>query len=445
MRHEYKWSRRNLLRTLGISAAAAPFIPLLEGHAEDPVVPKRLVLFTHTNGVVLENWRPTGSEHDFVLPSILAPLQAHRDRMLVLDGVDLGYALDINKINVGHSGIASLWTGSHVIWQDEQVENGWASGPSVDQVVAGAIGNQTAFPSLQTGVITHRADAFVHTRAYYSGSQQPLECETDPRAVFERVFGDYTAEPSALARRTAGRRSIIDAVRGDISSLQPKLSASDRHRLDEHLTGIAELEARLDDILPPSCEIPLEPGDMNPEAPETLDAVTDAQIDLVVRALACDRTRVAGFQWGREASCSSAPWIGNGDIHTHSHETTPASLEFRTQLAAWHASKLARLLDGLAAANALENTLVVWGSAMTSSELHTSWNIPLVVIDGTGYFDTGRWLRWGSYTGGYTPSTGVPSNKLLVSICHAMGLTDVESFGNLNNPELMTGPLEGLR
>ena len=83
-----RWSRRELLRTLGVSAAAAPFIPMLDGHADDPDVPKRLVLFTHPDGLVLENWRPTGGEHDFVLSPILAPLEPHRDRLLVLDGVD---------------------------------------------------------------------------------------------------------------------------------------------------------------------------------------------------------------------------------------------------------------------------------------------------------------------------------------------------------------------
>jgi hypothetical protein len=444
MKRTHKWSRRELLRTLGVSAAAAPFIPMLDGHAEDPALPKRLVLFTHPNGVVLENWRPTGTATDFQLSPILAPLAAYQSQMLVLDGVDLGYAMDINKSNVGHAGIALMWTGSKPIWQDESLENGWASGPSVDQVVASRIGGDTAFSSLQTGVITRREDAFIHTRAYYSDSEAPLDCEIDPQAVFDRLFGDFSAEPGALARRIAGRRSVIDAVKGEIASLQPKLSAADRHRLDEHLSGIADLEARLDDVLPPSCEVPPPPGEMDYEATENLQAVTDAQIDLVVRALACDRTRVVGFQWGREASTGSAPWIGEGGIHTISHETTPESLAYRTQLATWFAQKFVRLLDGLAAANALENTLVVWGSPMAVADLHTSWNMPLVVVDGTGYFNTGRWLRWGTYEGGYTDSTGVSGNKLLVSICHAMGLDDVESFGNLDNVDLMTGPLDGL-
>jgi len=438
------WSRRALLRSLGVSAAAAPFVPLLDGHAGDPVLPKRLVLFTHPNGVVLDDWRPTGGEHDFVLSPILAPLEAHRERLLVLDGIDLGHAMDISKSNVGHAGIASLWTGTSPIWQDEELENGWAAGPSVDQVVAAAIGHETAFSSLQLGVYTQRADAFIHTRAYHAGAQQPLDCENDPRAVFERLFGDFTAEPGAAARRIAARRSVMDSVRADVASLQPKLAASDRHRLDQHLTGIAELEARLDDLLPPSCQIPDAPADVDPLSNDEFEAITDTQIDLAVRALACDRTRVVGFQWGREASSGNAPWIGSGGIHTRSHETTPDSLAYRTALATWFTTKFVRLLDGLEAANALQDTLVVWGSAMAVADLHTSWNLPVVVVDGTGHFDAGRYLRWGSYTGGYTESTGVSSNKLLVSICHAMGLGDVESFGNLQDPALMTGPLDGL-
>jgi Protein of unknown function (DUF1552) len=444
MKSHSRWSRRTLLRSLGVSAAAAPFIPLLDGHADDPALPKRLILFTHPNGVVLENWRPSGGEHDFVLSPILAPLAAYRDRMLVLDGIDLGHAMDVGHSDLGHGGLASLWTGTSPIWQDQALEDGWASGPSVDQVVASAIGGETAFASLQTGVTTVRSDAFIHTRAYYAGAQQPLDCENDPRAVFDRLFGDFSAEPGAVQRRIDARRSVMDTVRADVAALQPKLSPSDRQRLDEHLTGIEELEKRLDDVLPPSCDVPDAPADIDYESADNLEAITDSQIDLVVRALACDRTRVAGFQWGREASCGSAPWIGSGGIHTRSHEITPESLEYRTNLATWFASKLARLVDGLAAANALENTLIVWGSPMAVADLHTSWNMPMVVIDGTGYFNAGRYLRWGSYEGGYTASTGVSSNKLMVSICHAMGLTDVESFGNLQNPDLMTGPLDGL-
>lgn len=437
------WSRRNLLRTLGVSAAAAPFIPLLDGHAGDPTLPKRLVLFTHPNGVVLENWRPSGGEHDFALSHSLAPLEPHRQRLLVLDGVDLGYAMDINKSNVGHAGIASLWTGSSPVWQDQELENGWASGPSVDQVVAAAIGGETAYASLQVGVATQRADAFIHTRAYHAGAQQPLDCEIDPRSLFDRLFGDFTAEPGAAARRIDGRRGVIDAVRGDIAALQPKLSAADRQRLDEHLTGIAELEKRLDAELPPSCEVPDPPPDLDPQSNDDFEAITDAQIDLAVRALACDRTRVVGFQWGREASTGSAPWIGSGGIHTRSHEITPESIEYRTELTRWFATKFVRLLDGLEAANALQDTLVVWGSPMAVADLHTSWNMPIVMVDGTGYFDTGRYLRWGTYEGGYTGSTGVSSNRLLVSICQAMGL-ELDSFGNLQDPALMTGPLDGL-
>ena len=236
----------------------------------------------------------------------------------------------------------------------------------------------------------------------------------------------------------------MDSVRSDVAALQPKLAPSDRHKLDAHLTGIAELEKRLDDLTPPACEVPDEPDEIDFRATENLEAVTDAQIDLAVQALACDCTRVVGFQWGREGSTGVAPWIGSGGIHTRSHETTPESIEYRTELATWFATKFVRLLDGLAAANALQDTLVVWGSPMAVADFHTSWNMPIVVVDGTGYFDTGRYLRWGTYEGGYTPSTGVSSNKLLVSLCHAMGLSDVTSVGNLQDPDFMTGPLDGL-
>lgn len=443
--------RRRFLTALGASTAALPLLPLFDSHAEASGFPRRIVLMVHPDGLWLPAWRPSGGEHDFVLSDMLSSLAPYRQDLLVLDGVDLGTGVDRGK-GYGHSGIAGLFTGSKPIWDDEELENGWASGPSVDQVIAGAIGGETAFASIQTGVICHRSDAFIHTRAFHAGAQAPLDPEIDPRAVFDRLFGDFTSDPAAAQRRIDGRTQVMDATRAEIAAISGKLGAADRHKLEAHLDGLRALEKRLHDDLPAACAVPDRPADLDPELTENLEAITDTQLDLIVQALACDRTRVVGFQWGREASTGTAPWIGSGGVHTVSHEITPDAVAYMTAWGRWQCERMTHLLDGLAAVpegngSMLDHTIVVWTTAMGSPDTHSSWNLPTVVFDGTGYFDTGRYLRWGTYQGDgndWSGPTGVPHNKLLVSLCHAMGLADVTSFGNLDDPDLMTGPLPGL-
>ncbi|MCH9688116.1 MAG: DUF1552 domain-containing protein, partial [Deltaproteobacteria bacterium] len=152
-----RFSRRQMLRGLGLSAAAAPFVPLLESVAgEVQAPPKRLLMFFHPHGTIRENWLPTGGVKDFELPSILAPLQAYREHLVVVDGLQIYPSGPPGGMHT--VGPAYLFTGSPMLAGDDFMHpnsggpHGWGSHASIDQAVADHIGTSTPFRSLELGV-----------------------------------------------------------------------------------------------------------------------------------------------------------------------------------------------------------------------------------------------------------------------------------------------------
>ena len=303
--------------------------------------------------------------------------------------------------------------------------------------------------------------------AYHRGPDQPIEPVLSPDRAFARLFDGVTGDAATIERIRAERQSVIDLVGGELSRVRTELPEADRVRLDAHLDGIRSLELRLAE-LHPLCVVPTSPRTytetevhdyrLHPE-------ITELQFQLMAIALACDLTRVACFQWPHSEG------IGNfmaaegyrdfGSFHTSAHQMSYEDIdgvavtdderriarEDIANLTRWRAEKIATHLLDRIAPEILAHTLVVWGSEMSEGGTHSNRNVPIVIVQGSdfGYFRTGRYLKWGTwdpiadfnqYKG------GVPMNKVLVSICHAMGLEDVTSVGDTT---IEGGPLEELR
>jgi hypothetical protein len=443
--------------------------------------PKRLILIQTGNGTILENWRSNGTgaafRNDQPLPAlsgpILAPLDRHREKLLLLDGLDLSSCYDDDGPSYpdgpshGHAGASVLWTGVCGGGPDFGGDAGeYPAGPSVDQVIAQGIGADRPYRSLQLGVWRRPIDPRgVHS---YADGGVPLPPELDPQAVYDRVFGGISADDGAPAvRESERRRRSLDVLRGELGRLTRELPGEDRARFESHLAGIDALEARIDALGGAVCAPGLRPGRNSTDADKV--ASVDAQMDIIKTAFACDLTRVASLTltpenvWG---PVSFVPeWVrGLGESHNVSHLTTDPSpsvardaIDSVTGLSKWHATKMAELLDLLASVEEapgetlLDNTVVVWGMAMSQGGYHTNRNTPFVVAHGAnGPFRTGRYLRWGSYeqpgTGG-CPMSGrchqgagnEANNRLLTSLCQGFGL-DVDRFGDGR----FTGALGGL-
>jgi hypothetical protein len=452
--------RRTFLRGAGGVAIALPLLEAMMGarksHAggsEGP--PPRFVVFFSANGTIHERWTPVGSAESFVLDDpadpdrILAPLEAYKDQLLVIEGVDaisrdygpggnghdlgMGHMLTCTDLVVGPSGVGEF---SHL-------PDGSAGGPSIDQVVADAIGQDTAFRSIEFGV---RAlldlQRQVTSRMCYRGPFEVLPPENDPRAAFDAFFVQLGADPSEIAKIRAQRHSVLDRVKDDFDKLNAKLGGTDKVKLEQHLQALREVEQSLDAEGGPlaGCATPGQPGELDPNANDNYPMIGQLQMDLLAMALTCDITRVSSLQWSTAQSGVRFSWLGHESNHhslSHEADNDPNARAQLVQINHWYAQQFAYLLGKLRAqpegeGTLLDNTIVLWVNEQGNGDTHSKDEIPYVIAGNrAGALNTGRWLQFQTAS----------HNDLYLSILHALGQTQITTFGN---PELVTGPLPGL-
>lgn len=424
--------RRDVLRGLGLGLVAAPFLNLLSAprtRAAGDTIARRLVVFFSPNGTVPTHWRPSGGETDFTFPvgSVLEPLTPIRDQLIVVDGLDF-YGADNHE-----GGMAAMLTGNGA-GSDE------SAGMSVDQFVAAKIGQDTRFASLEFGVQTSAWGAGVQTRMSYAGPGQLVSPDDDPGHAYSRLFGDFMGGDQAAAALRARRQRVVDLLVDEASALRARLGTEERPKLDAHLEALAKVEKGL--MGGAGCGLPPQPDPLNSQDNASFPAVTSAQIDLMVTALACDMTRVASLQCSHTVSPTVCSWV-NGITEGHhslSHidDSNMAGVGQFIACERWFAEQFLYLVQQLAATpeadgsgSLLDNSVVLWAKEMGDSRAHVCKGVPFVLAGGAGgRFKTGRYLQYAGDTHG----------KLLVSICQAMGV-DVQTFGN---PTGGTGPLGGL-
>lgn len=437
--------RRTFLRGAGGLALALPFLDAMAGSASAVDFPKRFVVFFTGLGTVKQAWQPTGTETSFELGEILAPLSPYRDKLLVIEGIDMESAHH-GPGDPHQQGIGQALTGTELqegtlfpYACNPAAHVGWGGGISVDQFLAAKLGERTKLSSLELGVQVQYAN--VSSRVSYLGPGQPVPPEDDPRAAFDRLFLDLSSDPADLDRRRALRRQVLGSVMEDYGSLARTLGGDDRQKLEQHLGAVNEIEKRLDapGLLGGACALP-ELGDpLDVYANDNFPAIGRLQTDLLAMALACDLTRVASIQWSATQAGKVFTWLGQSDTHhalSHSNVSDPDKQQQLIDIGRWQAEQLAYLLGKLDAVQEgtgtlLDNTLVLWCTDISQGQSHARRDMPYVLAGGAGgALRTGRYLRY----------DGDPHNNLLVTLCNAMGV-DVSTFGN---PAYCTGPLPGL-
>jgi len=431
------FSRRSFLAGLG-AAAMSPYLPLLNASGQEPTMPKRLVLFYTPHGTVKNQWKPSGTETNFTLGRLLKPLERHQKKINVLSGINMQ---DVGVGAAHTKGLPLIWTGSKLLEETTFTREdgaggknfGWNSSLSVDQRVAQVIGAKSAYKSLEFGVRSGGSNPAC--RMIYTDARKPLAPATDPWAQFSRLFGSATPEASGE------RLSALKVARAELERLSPKIASEEREKISAHMESLSNLEMRLTATAQLCAGPTLKPKtDFNVVANTV--AVVDSQIELIVAALACDLTRVASFQYSvGDTDNKPYPWLGINDAHhnlTHSVDTDTASWEKVMKIRVWYAEKFALLLDRLDSikegnGTLLDNTLVVWGTELGEGRTHSFKSTPFVTAGGAGgAIATGRYLEY---------EEKVDHNRLLVAICHAMGLSDVKTFGNIDKG---TGPIARL-
>lgn len=451
-------SRRTFLRGAGGITIGLPLLDAMIPSASaggSKGQPKRFIVMFSANGTIEEAFRPQGGVSDFTFTRpdggqhILDPLEAIRDDVMVLWGLDMlsrnegpggnghdmgmGHMLTCEGLVVGPSGIGEF---SHL-------PDGSAGGISIDQAIADRIGTETAFRSVEFGVRSLLdLQRQVTSRMSYRGPFEALPPENDPAGAFTSLFTDLAADPGELAELRARRGSVLDKVADDFNRLNAKVGAADRQKLEAHLGAIRELEQSLfaDGGPLAACAVPGSPMGLDPNSNDQYPEVGRAQMDLMTMALACDLTRVASLQWSTAQSGIRFSWLDHSDSHhalSHEADNDDNARAQLIEINHWYAQQFTYLVQSLKAVpegdgTMLDNTVVLWVNEQGNGDLHTSTDVPFVVAGNAGgYFNTGRSLVF----------DGRAHNDLYVSMMHAMGQTDVTSFGL---PELSQGPLDEL-
>lgn len=460
-RADLSLTRRGLLRLGGAAAASPallPFLPLLESDAEAAGFPKRILLFFIPIGTRYKEWSPTGTETNFTLGRVLAPLEKYKSKITVLDGMD-NIAVVGGPAPQGHPSVNCLYTGAPHAFDRTVSGNGgtfgWPTGPSVDQFVADEIAKVAPTPvsSIETGVSDGGG---YRTRISFKGANQPVPPLIDPAVVYAKLFGDLKIDPARLAALLAARRSVIDTIKGDLGRMKARIPAVDRPKVEAHLTNIRAIEAKVS-VPTGSCDrIPPIPGTpMKVIGTSGQPAQIDAFGSLITAAFSCNLTRVATIVTGaEEGGVGHSTFIDLGTTttdphHIISHRSDPAGYEALIRISIWYYDQMRILMDKLSAipegnGTMLDNTVIVSASPMGDPNYHSPRGAP-VVLGGScgGALKTGRLLKFGNFAPAKESRRdygGQPMNNLLMSLCHAMGFP-VSSFGD---KRYSTGTVPGL-
>jgi hypothetical protein len=420
--------RRQFLRDLGVSAAALPFLaglPSLTG-APAPRRRQRLIIMFSPNGTIPNEFWPDLEGALGELKSILKPLEAYKDKTLILHGV-------ANKVR--GDGDSHMRGMSCLLTCDELLKGnimggggnpaGWASHISIDQELKNFLQlrteTRTRFGSLEFGVaVPDRADPW--TRMSYAGGNQPIAPIDDPHQMLKKVYGRMKDKDSLV--------SILDDVSAELKRVSTKLSARDKALLEQHMALVRGLEQDLKDAdkqgnlahpvpqVDPSIEL------VNDNTPQ----ISRIQIDLLVNALANDMARVATLQYMRSVGMAQMRWLGVEEGHhslSHDPDDNKASDEKLMKINTWFAGEFAHLAKRLAETpepggdgKMLDNTLLVWTNELGKGNSHTLDNIPYVMVGGGFGFKMGRSLKFDN----------AADNRLWMAVAHGMG-HDLKTFG----------------
>ncbi len=397
--------RRTVLRGLG-TTMALPFldamVPALRGQSVTKPV-HRFQTFYVPNGMAMPYWSPKAVGSDFELTPILEPLAPYRNQMLVLSGIKANW----NYIHAGASG--SFLTGATHGGRNE-VEI--VAGVSMDQLLARQFAKETQVASLElsmdppnnAGACTGNLSCvYTHTLSWRSATQ-PLPVEWNPRAVFEKLFGDSgSTDRAAREARLGQHKSILDSVNGKLADLKRELGPQDQVKVDEYTEAVRDVERRIQRaeqqgaVALPKMEEPQ-------GAPPVFEDGLALMLDLQLLAFQSDLTRVISFMLSKEQSARPYPQIGVPEAHhplSH-HNDLPELVaqmskinRYHTQLFAQYLSKLRATPDG--DGSLLDHMTILYGSGISNSTRHSGDNLPILLVGGgAGKLKGGRHL---SYSG----------------------------------------------
>jgi Protein of unknown function (DUF1552) len=442
-------SRRHFLRGLGACVALPAFGSALTSKMLSAVVspeaqlattatgaPLRTAFVFFPNGAIPSRWWPAGGGgSDFALSATLQPLEAMRRHVQILGGL-----AHLNA-NPGKDGGGDHARGNGVFLTGVRLNKSATdirAGISIDQVIANHVGHLTRFPSIELCCDSSRKSADCdsgYSCAYqYNLSWQspstPMPPESNPRLAFERLFGTGAHGERARnsQRRMMERSSVLDFVMADARKMQKSLAVRDQEKLDQYLTGIRDVEKRIQraEQFGPN----VDPDQATPVGiPAHQAEYVELMYDIMLLAFQTDSTRVATFVLGHDGDNRSFSEIGITEGHhdlSH-HQNNPERVEKVAQIDRWYAEQFARFLARMDAIpdvdgnSILHNSRIVYGSGNADGNRHTHENLPLLLAGaGGGKFHGGRFVQHGAQ----------PLSNLFLNLADTAGVTGLARFGD---------------
>ena len=401
--------RRTVLRGLGASLALPlldSMVPALTARAQTAAAPvHRFGVVYVPNGMVMENYLPATEGASFELTPTLQALAPFRSQTTVLSGLNC-------VPSPGRPGGAHAKASTRYLTDiSPPTSETWLdAGISVDQILANELGKETQLASLELAIENSDtagacdvgfACAYTNTISWRSANT-PLPMQHNPRAVFERLFGDAgSTDARARLARLRQQRSVLDSVREEIAGLSSALGPSDRGKLTEYLDSVRDVERRIERAESQSGrELPV--LDRPAGAPASYEEHVKLMFDLEVLAYQLDLTRVITIMLGREFSGMTYPQIGVPDAHhpvTH-HALEPEKIAKVAKINAYHVQLFAYLLERLRATpdgdgTLLDHITLMYGTGLSDCNAHSVTNVPVVLTGGgAGWLKGGRHIRY---------------------------------------------------
>ena len=436
--------RRTFLRGLGVTVSL-PFldsmVPAQTPLAQTAASPNlRLGLCFMPHGAVMSNWTPAGEGVNLELSRTLQPLTPFKDQLVVVSNLAHAMAAPGGPGDNGGDHTRSPAVFLNGVHPKRTDGADIRAGVTIDQIAAAQIGQQTPLPSLELAIEDYSglvgscdvgfSCAYMNTISWRTPTT-PLPMEINPRAVFDRLFGDGATAEERL-ERIQQERSILDAVTGQVRRLEQGLGSSDRNRVAEYLDTVREIERRIQlaekQNSNSSLAVPSSPSGI----PDDHQEHTKLMFDLMALAFQADITRISTFMMAREVSYRTFPMLGISEaFHPASHHQNNAGrLENLTKINTYHVSLVAHFLERLKATpdgdgNLLDHSLILYGSGMSNSNIHNHSPLPVIVAGGAaGRMKGGRHLKYPENT---------PMANLLLTILRKAGIQQ-QSVGDSTGP-----------
>ena len=405
-------SRRAVLRGLGATLALPMLDAMVPAFAEvkRSSIPTRVGFVYFPNGAIPGKWTPAVEGSGFQVSPILQSLDPFREYMTVLSGLSnveaLGKAGEAGGEHTRAS--AAYLTCVHPVVSNVDGSFNTGVGVSLDQILAREFGKHTQLASLELGIESNAIlgscdgdNCTYNNTISWLNDTTPLPIQNNPRAVFERLFGDTdnTSQSDRMAR-IRERRSLLDFIGGEASQMMKSLGSSDRVKLDQYLDATRDVERRIQMAEDQSWQ-ELPEFEKPAGSPKRFDEHARLMFDLLVLAFQTDMTRVSTFMLGAEMTTMAYPEIGVPDPYhplTH-HQGDVSKIEKAAKINAFQTSMFSYFLEKLKSTpdgdgSLLDHSIITYGAGLGDANLHLPKDLPILLVGDRNRIQGGRHLRF---------------------------------------------------